>query len=220
MSVARGLSVGGWQTDQMRPITGNIDAGAGGGAVIGGNGMTGAFKSGGSPGYTAASGTGLGLNNLQLDSSRLGVNFNGTDTHPISIICDWQMKMYGTISDEGTVSLAQMIAAMAGKLSTDDYNTLTFGIGQSLQDVKAQRQANVVYTNSTAKPIFVAISSVNTAPGGIETSMYVGSIIVSRSYLSTSSATMITQHSSIVPPGSTYKILPAGIDIRTWIEFR
>lgn len=43
-----------------------------------------------------------------------------------SVAVDYQMKLYGAVTDAGTVQLAQLIAAMAGKLDTAVFNTIPF----------------------------------------------------------------------------------------------
>lgn len=68
------------------------------------------------------------------------------------------------------------------------------GIGQMWQDVKAQRQYNVTYTNTTGKPIVVSV-----AIGGGEASFFVDGVTVA----ATGSAWLAV--SVIVPPNSTYR---------------
>ncbi len=66
------------------------------------------------------SGAAGGLDKLKYtaDEYNNGAPRVGSETRPLSVVCDWQMKLYGTVTDEGSVTLAQLIAAMAGKLDT------------------------------------------------------------------------------------------------------
>ncbi len=114
--VSSALSVGTWQPDQMRPITGRFTTRM----EPSDNTFDGSFRKD-SNASAVGSFTSSGGHIVSFDSSRLGVNFNGTDTHPLTAVCDWQIKMYGAVTDEGSVTLAQLIAAMTGKLDTSVY---------------------------------------------------------------------------------------------------
>ena len=70
----------------------------------------------------------------------------------------------------------------------------SIGIGQTWQDVKAQRQYNVTYTNTTGKPITVSV-----AIGGGVASFLVDGVAVA----TTGSAWLAIF--AVVPPNSTYK---------------
>ena len=51
----------------------------------------------------------------------------------------------------------QALTAAQGKALKDALDAASLGVGQTLTDVTASRAINTVYTNTTGKPIFVAI---------------------------------------------------------------
>ena len=123
LDVVNGLTVGMWKYDTMRPITGTIDIsyaplpdvpGASSSVV------TGAFYKTTLSSYSLWGNTNK-ANNLGFNSALLGPNYAGAETAPVHAVCDYQMKMYGTVSETGEAVIAQMIAAMAGKLGTERY---------------------------------------------------------------------------------------------------
>jgi len=114
--VMQGHSVGEFGIDQMRAITGNF-------SLAGGTPIR--FKAGfshgvftdliGSSAYNPAAesvntGTVGGFN---FDSSLLGPNYSGTKTVPEHIFVDYQMKMFGSVTDAGTLQLSQLINALS-----------------------------------------------------------------------------------------------------------
>ena len=149
--VMSGLDVGGFGIDQMRPVTGNAHWGRG--AYSNGDHVAGPFffKSF-SPGFTSSANS-SSAEILSFDSSRLGPHYDGAQTVPQHIVTDYQMKMYGSASDAGTVHLAQLIAAMTGKLDASQYEAdapmrikaavLFNGIG-GVTILKAKNVASVV----------------------------------------------------------------------------
>jgi hypothetical protein len=116
--VMSNLSVGQYQDDQMRPITGSI--GAKGAYIFGAAG--GAFALSGSSG-NASTGGGVdqGYGGVEFNSSRLGNNYNGIDTHPKSIGVNYQMKLYGTVTDASEANIAALINTASGKLDASTY---------------------------------------------------------------------------------------------------
>ena len=77
--------------------------------------------------------------------------------------------------------------------------SVIFGIGQTWQDVTISRASGVTYTNSTGKPIVIAITTVATGGSDI---LINGVLICSASSSNTSSG---IYNSAIVPNGATYK---------------
>ena len=55
----------------------------------------------------------------------------------------------------------QALTAAQGKVLKDALNAASLGVGQTLTDVTSSRAINTVYTNTTGKPIFVAIGKTN-----------------------------------------------------------
>ena len=74
----------------------------------------------------------------------------------------------GTINADGlfnntltSTNQNQALTAAQGKVLKDALDAASLGVGQTLTDVTASRAINTVYTNSTGKPIFVAIGKTN-----------------------------------------------------------
>ena len=102
-------------------------------------------------------------------------------------------------------STAQALTAAQGKVLNDQ----AFGVGQSWQNLTASRAAETIYTNTTGKPIQVAISyNGNNAYfdiGGVE--------IYMPDYTAFGFAFFI------IPNGTTYRIRNQ-VDINSWSELR
>ncbi|MET6553825.1 hypothetical protein [Citrobacter farmeri] len=97
---------------------------------------------------------------------------------------------------------------------------LIIGQDQTWQNVLANRSAGVNYTNSTGKPIMVAIATINNA-NVPQSSFVIGGITVTSVAL-TGGATGESIRGSIsviVPDGSTYQ-LTASAQILQWSELR
>lgn len=170
-SEALGLDVGQYQIDQIRPITGHVPA-----YMWGSHPQTiwgyGAFVP--HPVIPAAQGgsntgsTGSVDRGFQLDTSLLGPNFQGTDTHPTSVICDYQMKMYGAVTEAGEANIAALVAATTIKLDTSRYET-----DRKIDSVKAfvstsdangtiKAAKNVVMVSLVSKGTFNVVLAPNT----------------------------------------------------------
>ena len=75
--------------------------------------------------------TGNLINTVSNTSHIMSDGVNGTprvggETRPKTIVVDYQMNMYGTITDAGSAELAQLIAVMTGKLDTSIFETIPF----------------------------------------------------------------------------------------------
>jgi hypothetical protein len=93
------------------------------------------------------------------------------------------------------------------------------GIGQTWQDVGGSRALGTTYTNSTGKPIMVAVSlQVNGAFNF--SSATVGGVTVAQFGSSDSQNTDRNTVSFIVPDSTTYSITGAGAGLLTWAELR
>ena len=113
---AAGLNPGDFGIDQMRAVTSvfrtrSVATAPATGAIIPG-GATGAAASTADTIYPTLEG---------FNSALLGPHYDGEVTRPPSWVVDYQMKMYGAVTDAGTVQLSQLIAAMTGKLDTSAY---------------------------------------------------------------------------------------------------
>lgn len=138
-----------------------------------------------------------------------------------------------TVSDDWLNSvqeeIAHVVEASGGTLDKNNNGQLwtaiqglasvgAFGVGQSFVDVTASRTKNVVYTNTTGRPIAVYLTFVN---GTGETGrIAVNGSIVNAAYSSVSTLGMGVW--AIVPPGATYVTSETGtgMTISLWREYR
>ena len=109
---------------------------------------------------------------------------------------------------------------VANKKYVDDS---VLGLGQTLQDVKSSRAYNIVYTNSTGKPIKVNI--IITTLAGTSASFQVESSLGSGTYLvctrDSGAAGVSSNHGTIIPAGFRYKMVTSGIPtLVDWVELR
>lgn len=107
------------------------------------------------------------------------------------------------VSGTNTLTLPAATGTVLTTVSTDTVNSLNAGIGvnQTWQDVTASRAIGTTYTNSTGKPIEVAMtyqcSSANSVQG-----LIINGVIVYASGVNV--ATFAAGFSLIVPNGATY----------------
>lgn len=87
------------------------------------------------------------------------------------------------------------------------------GIGQTWQNVTTTRAFDVSYTNSTGKPIMVAI----THSQGLM-SMYVDGVLIGKDQGGNNNTT--TFSTFVVPSGSTYSVSNQGAPLLIWTELR
>ncbi|WP_319025432.1 phage tail protein [Pseudomonas mosselii] len=100
-------------------------------------------------------------------------------------------------------------------------NQVSFGVGQTWQDVTASRTWGTNYPNSTGKPIMLAITVRDTAggAGNLAARLYVGGIVVGNCYMVGGSQTTLY---GVVPPGVLYQLQRDDTNdaIVTWAELR
>ena len=96
------------------------------------------------------------------------------------------------------------------------------GVGQTWQDVKAIRTAGTTYTNTTGKPIFVAVTILYSGGSSSAGVLVVNGVTVSGAAATAlGGATFNTPLTAIVPPGGTYLISSlSGATINVWTELR
>ena len=188
-AIMQGQNVGDFLIDQMRPITGSFE-----------NFMSnyiqiqGAFspQANITAGYYGAS-THSSPGGLNFNSALLGPHFSGSETRPQSIVMDYQMFMYGTIQDSGTVKLSQLIGFITGVESVlqskldraqyeldvsmrvkawgqvgGDYNTpLMLMFGENIASITriSQGKYRIYFTNPLSDADYVV--SVNVSVAGI-----------------------------------------------------
>lgn len=125
---------------------------------------------------------------------------------------------FGDIKADGAAAVSAALANLG--LGEAAFNSL--GVGQKWSNVTGKRQANVIYTNTTGKPIIVvptayaestnpAITRLSIEVDGIEVGFNSGNAI--SGYGSGSSVP------AIVPNGSTYRVFNL-IGLLRWSELR
>ncbi|MDU2008915.1 MAG: tail fiber protein [Campylobacter concisus] len=95
------------------------------------------------------------------------------------------------------------------------------GIDQTWQDVLAQRKGEVLYTNTTGRPIMVSITADSSSPALNRVALYVGDVRVARFENVNGLATQLC---AIVPDKKTYQlkseINTSIVSIMDWAELR
>lgn len=107
------------------------------------------------------------------------------------------------------------------KLATTAYaDGQDIGVGQTWTDVSASRVDNVTYTNTTGKPIMVAITLSQLSSTSTTNTLSVDSTPISRTYFNSSSGVVKATLTAIVPNGSTYILSTTPDTIELWQELR
>ena len=147
---------------------------------------------------------------LTASTTEAGVSLRATDA----------LAQAGASTDT-TLSPANLLAAIqnAGNVQTAIENISSgFGSSQSWMDMTSSRQAGVLYTNTTGKPIIVQISGSRTSNGTIGLQILVEERTSFRSIV-----TQTTTHGGtvLVPNESTYRLFSfAGASTINWWEYR
>lgn len=115
-----------------------------------------------------------------------------------------------------STSTTQALTAAQGKVLNDQ----AFGVGQTWQDVTSSRAINTTYTNTTGKPINVAVTGgYLDLDGGLQA--LVGGVTVGELYGEAPSGNGYWKGTLnfTVPHSSTYRI-EGGSNILRWVELR
>ena len=115
-----------------------------------------------------------------------------------------------------SVSTSQALTAAQGKALND----MMLGVGQTWQDVTSSRSSGSTYTNNTGKPIMISIIAIGQ---DATVQIYIGSLLVARQSDIYDGQSNTSTCSTIVPPGSTYRVISTnarGISIFSWSELR
>ena len=92
----------------------------------------------------------------------------------------------------------------------------TLGYNQTTQDMTGSRAANVTYTNSTGRPIFIVVQVVD--QGGSGFTFAVNGVVLAFNDLYVGSTPVL---SFIIPPGGTYgPLVLNGNTLAKWMELR
>jgi hypothetical protein len=113
-----------------------------------------------------------------------------------------------------------MIASNTITSSSLNLNVIPLGVGQTWQNVYASRSAGVTYTNTTGRPIFVAVYGSTSPSNGQSMGLSVDGITVSYCFFAYASNQFSATVNGVVPPGSTYSVSVGSTSIATWSELR
>jgi hypothetical protein len=126
------------------------------------------------------------------------------------------------VSGTTTLTLPTTSGTVLTTASTDTVNSLNAGIGvnQTWQDVTASRAIGTTYTNSTGKPIVVAITYTNSAGTSVQ-GLTINGVVTYASGVTTA-GTSGAGFTLIVPNGATYvTVSNTGTMTKvTWNELR
>jgi hypothetical protein len=121
-----------------------------------------------------------------------------------------------------TITLPNNSGTVLTTASTDTVNSLNAGIGvnQTWQDVTASRAIGTTYTNSTGKPIIVALTYTNSAGTSVQ-GLTINGVVVYASGVTTATVSG-AGFALIVPNGATYvTVSNSGTMTKvTWTELR
>lgn len=120
-----------------------------------------------------------------------------------------------TIADVKTFSSSPIVPTATTSGQAVNFSQV-LGVGQTWQDVTASRTAGVTYTNSTGKPIQIAITTTSNPTGHTQT-LNVNSGIFG--YHATSVGSNFSAY--IIPNNATYSItIDGGAVLNKWQELR
>ena len=123
---------------------------------------------------------------------------------------------------KNAITAKQEDAAVTEKAVSDVIETnKSIGVDQTWQDVLVQRKGEVLYTNTTGRPIMVSITADSSSPALNRVALYIGDVRVARFENVNGLATQLC---AIVPDKKTYQlkseINTPIINIMDWVELR
>lgn len=135
----------------------------------------------------------------------------GTETRPRNLSVMWCIKAWNAPINQGNIDIAALSAQV-----TQLTNTLA-NLFKTPTNVTASRAINAVYTNSTGLPIFVSVVLTSTAANQSAV-LTVDALNIVGSSCPTSGFSLAV--STVVPPGSTYKVQAGSYTLSSWTEMR
>ncbi|PHS23395.1 MAG: hypothetical protein COA83_09910 [Methylophaga sp.] len=112
------------------------------------------------------------------------------------------------VSVSTTKLQADITAALAAAIAAG------LGVGQTWQNMIASRALNTIYTNTSSKPIFIAITF---SSGPFDSAIIVSGVAIMHQSTTTTDS---RQSSFVVPSGSSYSISTLGTTLYKWAELR
>jgi len=176
--------------------------------------------------------------NIQPQSDSDPLVFSTNATEKLRIPSTGTISLTGGATVSGGLSVTGD-ASFSGKITTasttgsDSSTTLAtkgyvegyvgglcLGVNQTWQNVLASRSSGVTYTNTTGRPIMIAVKGADTAGGTASLSVVVGGITIASGTYDVSTSSGYSSVTVIVPAGSTYVVTISGSSIETWAELR
>lgn len=155
-------------------------------------------------------------------------NFSGDAVIPSGESYGYQFKTVGGFGHRFVIRSGGDLRAFIQRISGNNIQTAVelihslnekfIGVNQSLTDVTTLRQSNVVYTNSTNKPIVVFISMDQATSVSADCHQIRENVSSSWIVVGAKSTTALTNVSYIVPAGYQYRCQRS--DIISWSELR
>jgi len=94
------------------------------------------------------------------------------------------------------------------------------GVGQTWTDVTSSRALGTTYTNSTGRPITIAIAQNSTSSGGFGGAIVINGASLPQNYSYASTAGYLNWLTYIVPAGATYSCSSNATSLNSWYELR
>lgn len=143
----------------------------------------------------------------------------GAETRPLSVSGCWIVKLFGTVTNPGSVDAAQLAtdyAALVTRTTALETRERSLGDGQAWQNVTASRAVNTTYTNTTGRSIGVAVT---VAVGNYYPYLEVNGVKVAGA-TAFQSGSVTSNVCAVIPAGATYRIDNANPIIQNWAELR
>lgn len=135
----------------------------------------------------------------------------GAETRSRNLSVMWCIKAWNAPVNQGVID----IAALSEQVK--QLNNTLANLFKTPIDVTASRAINDPYTNNTGRPIFVSVVLLTSAINQTAR-IIVGPVTIVGSSFPTSG--FVIAVSTVVPPGSTYRVPVGSYTISSWTEFR
>lgn len=135
----------------------------------------------------------------------------GDESRSRNLSVMWCIKAWSAPVNQGSINIAALTAQV-----TELNNTLA-NLFKTPTDVTTSRAINEPYTNNTGRPIFVSVVLLTSAVNQTAR-IIVGPVTIVGSSFPTSG--FVIAVSTVVPPGSTYRVPAGSYTISSWAEFR
>lgn len=202
------------QADQLGPMQYSVAAGFASATNLLVNGtFSPVLPSGNSSNLGAISGV------TQAADGNKWIRNTGNETRPVNVAGVWTVQAFGAVTNPGSADAAQLASDYATlNAAFQSLRTQVFGVGQSLQNVLANRTAGVVYTNSTGRPIVVYVEGDTNSSAGGNIGIQIGGIYVTRALFGVNGIRLSAN--AVIPPGASYQVVVSAITFTAWQEYR